>query len=167
MWLLFYSNPNRLKLANIEKLIKNFATFLHDNSGRGSTTLGSNRLNLIDNIHTICFGVDCGDWSRHLFSKYDKVSTAEICARQLVRYCFVSRSKKSSITAGPTGLTNNRSEDNVLSIQPRSVSSTDEELRTVSSWSSIGHGQDSPSLMLQLKVFIVELVPVDGFSTCV
>jgi len=60
---------------------------------------------------------------------------------------------------------NNWTENNMLSIQPRRFGGTQEKLRTVGVGTSIGHGEDSWAGMLQLKVFIFELVSVDWFST--
>lgn len=57
------------------------------------------------------------------------------------------------------------SEHNVLSIQPRSRCGAQEELRSVRVWAGIGHGQDSWASVLQNKVLILKLAPVDGLPT--
>lgn len=53
----------------------------------------------------------------------------------------------------------------MLSIEPRGLHSADEELRTVGVGSSIGHGHNAGTSVLQGKVLILELVTVDGLAT--
>ncbi|KAH3685099.1 hypothetical protein WICPIJ_003919 [Wickerhamomyces pijperi] len=55
--------------------------------------------------------------------------------------------------------------DDVSTIQPGGDDSGDEELRTVGVSTSIGHRQDTRLDVLQLEVFISELVAVDGLPT--
>jgi hypothetical protein len=69
------------------------------------------------------------------------------------------------------------SEDNVLSIEPRGLSGTEDSseysntrevkltLGSVGVGSSVGHGQDSRSSVLEHEVLISELSTVDGLST--
>ena len=52
-----------------------------------------------------------------------------------------------------------------LSVEPFSFDSAKEELWTISVWPSICHWENSWSSVLQLKVFIFELVSIDGFTT--
>jgi len=59
----------------------------------------------------------------------------------------------------------NLSEDNVLSIEPSSLDSSQEELGPISVGSSISHGQDSWSSMLEGEVLISKLLTIDGLST--
>jgi hypothetical protein len=54
--------------------------------------------------------------------------------------------------------------DNVLAIQPRGHDSGDEELRTVGVGTSVSHGQEERTVVLQLEVFILELFTVDGLA---
>lgn len=58
------------------------------------------------------------------------------------------------------------SEDNVLAIQPCSLSSAEEELAAVSARSSIGHRQHARPCMLELEILICKLLTVDGFTSC-
>jgi hypothetical protein len=53
----------------------------------------------------------------------------------------------------------------VLSIEPLGLDGTQEELTSVGSWSGVGHRKDTGSSVLKLKVLVLELVAVDGFST--
>jgi hypothetical protein len=57
------------------------------------------------------------------------------------------------------------SKDDVLSIKPRSFHSTEEKLTSVRVGSSIGHGKNSGASVRELKVFIGELVSVDGLAS--
>lgn len=56
-------------------------------------------------------------------------------------------------------------EHDVLSVQPCSCRCAQEELRAIRVWSSIGHGENSWASVLQNKVLICKLVPVDGLPT--
>ena len=60
---------------------------------------------------------------------------------------------------------NNLAKDNVLAIQPRGLGGADEELRAVGVGTSVGHGQDTRSFVLQRKVLVSELFSVDAAST--
>lgn len=60
---------------------------------------------------------------------------------------------------------NNLTEDNVFVVQPSGLDGTDEELRTVGVGTSVGHGQNTGTGMLQGEVFISKLVAIDGFAT--
>lgn len=57
------------------------------------------------------------------------------------------------------------SKDNVLSVEPSRDNGGDEELRSVGSGSSVGHAQQTGSVVLQLEVLIRELGSVDGLSS--
>lgn len=59
----------------------------------------------------------------------------------------------------------NLTKDSVLSVQPGSHNSGDEELGTVGVSSGIGHGQQEWLVVLQLEVLIIKLSTVDGFTT--
>ena len=58
-----------------------------------------------------------------------------------------------------------RSENNMLSIEPTSLGSAQEELTSVGTWSSVSHTEDTWSGVLEFEVLILELVTVDGFSS--
>jgi len=53
----------------------------------------------------------------------------------------------------------------MLPIEPSSLDSAKKELGPVSVWASVGHAQDARTSMLQPKVLICKLFPVDTFST--
>jgi hypothetical protein len=53
----------------------------------------------------------------------------------------------------------------VLSVQPGGLGSANEELRAVGVGTSVGHGEDTFTSMLQGEVFVLELVAVDRLST--
>ena len=59
----------------------------------------------------------------------------------------------------------NGSENDVLSIQPRSIGRAQKELRTVGVRTGVGHGQTSGPSVSELEVLIRELVSIDGLST--
>ena len=52
----------------------------------------------------------------------------------------------------------------MLAVQPLSLGSADKKLRTVCVWSSICHGQDARTCMLQDEVLILKFLSVDGFA---
>jgi hypothetical protein len=54
---------------------------------------------------------------------------------------------------------------NVLAVQPGSLAGADEELGTVGVGTSVGHGQDTFTSVLQDEVLVGELGAVDGLST--
>lgn len=56
------------------------------------------------------------------------------------------------------------SEDDVLAIQPSGVSRADKELGSIGVRAGVGHGQGAHALMLEHKVLILELLPVDGLA---
>jgi hypothetical protein len=60
---------------------------------------------------------------------------------------------------------NNFSEHNVLTIQPWTWDSGDEELGTVGVWTSVGHGQQTWSVVSLSKVLVSKLLTVDGLTT--
>jgi len=60
---------------------------------------------------------------------------------------------------------NDRAEDDMLSVQPLRLHRTEEKLRTIGVWPSVGHRQNARSRMLELKVFVFEFVAVDRFAT--
>ena len=57
------------------------------------------------------------------------------------------------------------SKDDVLAVEPWRVSEAEEELGAVRVGASIGHRQNSLSLMSVDEVFVVELGSVDGFAS--
>jgi len=57
------------------------------------------------------------------------------------------------------------SKDDMLSIKPRSLGSTNEKLGTVGIGSSIGHAEDTGASVLELEVLVLELVAVDGLAS--
>lgn len=57
-------------------------------------------------------------------------------------------------------------EDHMLAIQPFSLGSADEKLGTVCVGSSICHGQDARTCMLQDEILIIKFLPIDGLATC-
>lgn len=57
------------------------------------------------------------------------------------------------------------SEDAMLAIQPGGLDGAEEELRSVGIGSSVGHGQDTGSSVLEGEVLIGEFLSVDGFSS--
>lgn len=56
-------------------------------------------------------------------------------------------------------------EDDVLAVEPLSLRGTDEELRSIGPWTSIGHGEDSRTGVLFDEVLVGELGSVDGFAS--
>jgi len=60
---------------------------------------------------------------------------------------------------------NHLTEHNVLAIQPCGLHGAQEELGAICVGSSVGHGEDSRSSVLELEVLIGELVSVDALST--
>lgn len=61
--------------------------------------------------------------------------------------------------------TDNLTKDHVLTIQPLSASSSNEELATVSVGTGIGHGQQEGLRVLQLKILIGKLGTVNATTT--
>ena len=59
----------------------------------------------------------------------------------------------------------NLSEDSVLSIEMRSRNEAEEELRSVGVGTSVGHGEDTGTVVLVNEVLIVELSSVDRFTS--
>jgi len=59
---------------------------------------------------------------------------------------------------------NHLAEHHVLPVQPLGLGGADEELGAVGVGSSIGHGEDSRSSVLQTEVLVLELVAVDGLA---
>lgn len=53
----------------------------------------------------------------------------------------------------------------MLTIQPRTSDSGDEELGAVGTWAGVGHGQQTWSFVLLDEVFVWELTTVDGLTT--
>jgi len=60
---------------------------------------------------------------------------------------------------------NDLSEDDVLAVQPAGLGGADKELGAVGVGSSVGHGQDTCTGVLQAKVLVLELVAIDGLAT--
>lgn len=56
----------------------------------------------------------------------------------------------------------NLSKHNMSAVQPRSLSSGDEELRAVSVLASIGHRQPTSTIVAQFKVLIFETFTIDA-----
>jgi len=56
-------------------------------------------------------------------------------------------------------------EHDVLAVQPLGLGGANEELRAVGVGSSVSHGQDSRSGVLQLEVLILELVTIDRLAS--
>jgi hypothetical protein len=56
-------------------------------------------------------------------------------------------------------------QDKMPHIEPCSLDSGDEELRAIGSGTSISHGENARTSMLQLEVLILKLVTVDGLAT--
>ncbi|KAF6384937.1 hypothetical protein mRhiFer1_008798 [Rhinolophus ferrumequinum] len=56
--------------------------------------------------------------------------------------------------------------DHMLAIQPLSLGSADEKLGTVCVGSSICHGQDARTCVLQDEILIIKLLPINGLATC-
>mmetsp|Transcript_16340 Transcript_16340/g.31884 ORF Transcript_16340/g.31884 Transcript_16340/m.31884 type:complete len:211 (+) Transcript_16340:258-890(+) len=59
----------------------------------------------------------------------------------------------------------NLSKDDVSTIEPRAVDGANEELRSVGVGPGVGHGEDSFALVLEIKVLVGELLPINGLST--
>ena len=59
----------------------------------------------------------------------------------------------------------NFSEDDMLAVQPAAFDSGDEELWAIGVGSSVGHGEESYLVVLQLEVLISEFGSVDRFSS--
>jgi len=57
------------------------------------------------------------------------------------------------------------SEDAVLTIEPLGLDGAQKELGSVGVGTSVGHGKDTRSSVLELEVLISELVSVDGLAT--
>ncbi|CAO2640040.1 hypothetical protein LEMLEM_LOCUS25172, partial [Lemmus lemmus] len=57
------------------------------------------------------------------------------------------------------------SQDHVFAIQPLSLGGADKKLGTVCVWSSICHGQDARTCMLQDEVLILKFFSVDGSAS--
>jgi hypothetical protein len=55
--------------------------------------------------------------------------------------------------------------DDVLAIKPGSDDRGDEELRAVGVAASVGHAEQALLCVLELEVFIIELVAIDGLAT--
>ena len=57
-------------------------------------------------------------------------------------------------------------EDHMLAIQPLSLGSADEKLGTVCVGSSICHGQDARTCVLQDEILIIKFPPLNRLATC-
>ena len=60
---------------------------------------------------------------------------------------------------------NDRSEDDVFSVEPRSLVGAQEKLGTVSVGTGVGHREDTGSSMAELEVLVLEFVSVDRFDS--
>merc|ERR1719329_11324 len=58
------------------------------------------------------------------------------------------------------------SEHNVLAIEPVSLHCAQEELRAIGVGTSVCHGQDSWTSVLQLEVLVSEFCSIDGLASC-
>jgi hypothetical protein len=58
----------------------------------------------------------------------------------------------------------NLAKDHMLSIEPRGVNGANEELTSVGTGSGVGHAQDSPAHVFEVKVFVIKLVAVNALS---
>lgn len=58
-----------------------------------------------------------------------------------------------------------RAEDDMLAIQPLCLGRADEELRPVGVRACVSHGQDQGAGMLEGKVLVGELFPIDGLAS--
>ena len=76
-----------------------------------------------------------------------------------------------SIGLGLLNLTNNvhafnyLAENNVSAVQPGSFLNGDEKLGSIGIFASVGHGQPSSSIMLELEVFVSEFFTINGSAT--
>jgi len=57
-----------------------------------------------------------------------------------------------------------RSEDDVLTVEPLRLGRAEEELRSVGAGSGVGHREDARTGVLQLKIFIGELRAIDRLA---
>merc|ERR1719215_1452857 len=55
--------------------------------------------------------------------------------------------------------------DNMATVQPGGFLHGDKKLRSICVFSSVGHGQPSSSVMLELEVLVIEALSVDGFTS--
>ena len=53
----------------------------------------------------------------------------------------------------------------MLSIEPRRLFESHEELGAIRIWSGVGHGKESFNGMVQFEVLVREFLPIDGVST--
>lgn len=60
---------------------------------------------------------------------------------------------------------NDGTEDGVLAIEPGGLDSADEELGSVGVGTSVGHGEDTGTSVLEGEVLISELLTVNGLTT--
>ena len=56
-------------------------------------------------------------------------------------------------------------ENNMLSIEPRALDKSDEELRTVGVGTSICHREEVGLVMFKPEIFVFKLVAIDGFTS--
>jgi len=61
--------------------------------------------------------------------------------------------------------TGDRAEHDVLAIEPVGLDGAQEELGSVGARTSVGHGEDSRTSVLQLEVLVLELGAVDGLAS--
>ena len=57
-----------------------------------------------------------------------------------------------------------RAEHDVRAVKPGGLSSAEKELGAVCAWSSVGHGEDTGTGVLELEVLIIEFITVDGLA---
>jgi len=56
-------------------------------------------------------------------------------------------------------------EHHMFAVQPGSFHGAQEELGSVGAGASVSHGQDACAGVLELEVFVLKLIPVDGFPS--
>ncbi|KYN04147.1 hypothetical protein ALC62_04912 [Cyphomyrmex costatus] len=56
----------------------------------------------------------------------------------------------------------NLAKDDMSTIEPRSLLNSDKELRPIGIFASVGHGQPSGTIVLQLKVFIRKAISINA-----
>lgn len=56
----------------------------------------------------------------------------------------------------------NFAKDNVSAVKPRRLLNSNEELRSIGILASIGHGQPSSTIVLQLEILICKAISIDA-----
>jgi len=111
-------------------------------------------------LSNLLFGISLGHRIR--FSHF----LALWCGNDHILVWFVSWIGSGSFNSSNSAhATNNFAKNNMSTIQPGSFLYSDEELRSIGVFSSIGHWQPSWAIMLELEVFIFEAFSIDGSAT--